>query len=114
MKRIYNYLKQHRFHTEVMGASFRSVDQVLALAGCDLLTVSPELLQQLQAMDQDATLNRVLDPEEARQTQAGATLNTSEALFRFVLNEDAMASEKLAEGIRSFVADGRRLDARLI
>ena len=114
VKRIYNYLKQHRFHTEVMGASFRSVDQVLALAGCDLLTVSPELLQQLQAMDQDATLNRVLDPEEARQTQAGATLNTSEALFRFVLNEDAMASEKLAEGIRSFVADGRRLDARLI
>ena len=114
VKRIYNYLKQHRFHTEVMGASFRSVDQVLALAGCDLLTVSPELLQQLQAMDQDATLNRVLDPEAARQTQAGATLNTSEALFRFVLNEDAMASEKLSEGIRSFVADGRRLDARLI
>ncbi len=114
VKRIYNYLKQHRFHTEVMGASFRSVEQVLALAGCDLLTVSPDLLQQLQSMDQESSLDRMLDPEQARQGPAGAVLNTSEPLFRFAMNEDAMATEKLAEGIRAFVADGRKLDARLI
>lgn len=113
VKRIYAYLKHHRFHTEVMGASFRSVEQVLALAGCDLLTVSPELLEKLASMDQDGELARALDPQAPAAGQVTAALNTSEPLFRFSLNEDAMAVEKLAEGIRLFVADSRKLDARL-
>ena len=114
VKRIYAYLKHHRFHTEVMGASFRSKEQVLALAGCDLLTVSPDILEQLSAMDSEASLERALDPAAPASNQATAALNTSEPLFRFALNEDAMASEKLSEGIRLFVADGRKLDARLV
>jgi transaldolase len=114
VKRIYAYLKHHRFHTEVMGASFRNVDQILALAGCDLLTVSPELLEQLKSMDQEASLVRALDPQAPAQGQSTANLNTSEALFRFSLNEDAMATEKLSEGIRLFVGDARKLDARLV
>ncbi len=113
VKKIYAYLKHHRFHTEVMGASFRNVGQVLALAGCDLLTVSPELLEQLRAMDNESSLERALDPQSQAPGQATAALNTSEPLFRFVLNEDVMASEKLTEGIRLFVADARKLDARL-
>ncbi len=113
VKKIYAYLKHHRFHTEVMGASFRNVGQVLALAGCDLLTVSPELLEQLRTMDNESSLERALDPQSQAPGQATAALNTSEPLFRFVLNEDAMASEKLTEGIRLFVADARKLDARL-
>lgn len=114
VRRIYAYLKHHRYATEVMGASFRSVEQVLALAGCDLLTVSPELLEQLASMDQEATLERALDPTAPAPGQSTASLNTSEPLFRFSLNEDAMASEKLTEGIRLFVADSRKLDARLV
>lgn len=114
VKRIYGYLKHHRFHTEVMGASFRQKEQVLALAGCDLLTVSPELLEQLRSMDQESVLERALDPSAPAQGQATAALNTSEPLFRFALNEDAMASDKLAEGIRLFVADSRKLDAKLL
>jgi transaldolase len=114
VKRIYAYLKHHRFHTEVMGASFRSKEQVLALAGCDLLTVSPELLEALRSMDSESSLERVLDPAAPASNQVSASLNTSEALFRFGLNEDAMATEKLAEGIRLFVADSRKLDARLV
>ena len=77
VKRIYAYLKHHRFHTEVMGASFRNVDQILALAGCDLLTVSPELLEQLKSMDQEASLVRALDPQALAQGQSTANLNTS-------------------------------------
>lgn len=114
VKKIYGYLKHHRFHTEVMGASFRTKEQVLALAGCDLLTVSPELLEQLSAMDSEATLERALDPAAPAQGQSTAALNTSEHLFRFALNEDAMATEKLSEGIRLFVADSRKLDAKLL
>jgi len=114
VKRIYAYLKHHRFHTEVMGASFRHTDQILALAGCDLLTVSPELLEQLKSMDQEASLVRALDPQAPAQGQSTANLNTSESLFRFSLNEDAMATEKLSEGIRLFVSDARKLDARLV
>ena len=97
-----------------MGASFRSKEQVLALAGCDLLTVSPELLEALRSMDSESSLERVLDPAAPASNQVSASLNTSEALFRFGLNEDAMATEKLAEGIRLFVADSRKLDARLV
>lgn len=114
VKRIYGYLKHHRFHTEVMGASFRSKEQVLALAGCDLLTVSPELLEQLKAMDQASSLMRMLDPQAKAEGQLTAALDTSEPLFRFAVNEDAMATEKLSEGIRLFVADSRKLDARMV
>lgn len=113
VKKIFSYLKHHRYHTEIMGASFRSVEQVLALAGCDLLTVSPELLEKLADPDFSGELERVLDAKAPAPGQSTATLNTSEHLFRFGLNEDAMASEKLSEGIRLFVADGRKLDAKM-
>lgn len=108
--RIYQYYKQHGIRTEVMGASFRNVGQILALAGCDLLTISPELLAQLQATD--AGLHPVqhhLKAIEGAVAHAPAPL--SEADFRLALNEDAMSTEKLAEGIRAFVADAAKLDA---
>lgn len=104
---IYTYYKHFGITTEVMGASFRNVGQIQALAGCDLLTISPELLAQLQATD--APLARALDPDQARRaTVAASTCN--EATFRWALNDDAMASDKLAEGIRAFAADAAKLD----
>ena len=104
---IYTYYKHFGIGTEVMGASFRNLGQIQALAGCDLLTISPELLAQLQASD--APLARALDPEAAKRAAVHAhTFN--EAAFRYALNEDAMASEKLAEGIRAFAADAAKLD----
>src|SRR5690606_15322073 len=107
--RIYDYYKQHGIRTEVMGASFRNVGQILALAGCDLLTISPDLLAQLQAADGQAhPLQRRLNPP-AKAVAAEPPL--SEADFRYALNEDAMATEKLAEGIRLFAADAGKLDA---
>ncbi|MFN3303902.1 MAG: transaldolase [Roseateles sp.] len=102
---IYAYYKQHGIQTEVMGASFRNIGQIQALAGCDLLTISPELLAQLQAAD--APLARVLD---AANVPAMPAVQLDEAAFRFALNEDAMATEKLAEGIRLFAVDARKLD----
>ncbi len=90
-----------------MGASFRNVGQVLALAGCDLLTISPELLAQLQ--DGQHTVVRALDPAQARALDL-AEVRLDEASFRLALNEDAMATEKLAEGIRAFVADALKLE----
>lgn len=110
---IYAYLKKHGYATQVMGASFRTAEQVLALAGCDLLTVSPELLQQLAAMPVPAGFARRLDPSHAARSGAEA-MDLGEASFRFGLNEDPMASEKLSDGIRLFVQAGRDLDARLI
>lgn len=110
---IYQYLKQHGYSTQVMGASFRTVEQVLALTGCDLLTVSPELLQQLGSMPVPTDFARRLDPTTMALTTA-ETFRLTEQNFRFVLNEDPMASEKLADGIRLFVQAGRDLDARLI
>jgi transaldolase len=110
---IYHYLKKHGYATEVMGASFRSKEQVLALAGCDLLTVSPELLAALtesDAPEQGPLLQTLGSDGPAGSEQK---LDGSETAYRFALNEDAMASEKLAEGIRLFVADGRKLDQRL-
>ena len=99
---IYNYYKKFDIPTEVMGASFRSLGQIVALAGCDLLTIRPELLAQLQASD--APLARVLSPEGAKASDVHA-VTYNEASFRYALNEDAMATEKLAEGIRQFVRD---------
>lgn len=107
VERIYTYYKKFGIETEVMGASFRNVGQILALAGCDLLTISPELLGQLAAMP--GPVARRLDPARAAQAQVQA-VTYHEASFRFALNEDAMATEKLAEGIRQFAADAVRLD----
>jgi transaldolase len=104
---IYRYYKKHGVRTEVMGASFRNVGQILALAGCDLLTISPELLAQLQASD--GPVERRLDPEAARVLDM-ALVHHNEASFRYALNDDAMGTEKLAEGIRSFAADAIKLD----
>lgn len=102
---IHAYYRQHGISTEVMGASFRNTGQILALAGCDLLTISPELLTQLQASDAPAP--RRLPAADA---PALTRLSTRESDFRFALNEDAMATEKLAEGIRLFAADTRKLE----
>jgi transaldolase len=104
---IYTYFKHYGVATEVMGASFRNVGQVQALAGCDLLTISPELLAALQAST--APLTRALDPDAARRATLHA-VTFNEAAFRYALNDDAMATEKLAEGIRAFAADAARLD----
>ena len=107
---IYTYFKHYDIATEVMGASFRNVGQIQALAGCDLLTISPELMAQLQASE--VPLPRRLDPAQAKRTpQHAVTFN--EAAFRYALNDDAMASDKLAEGIRAFAAAAVELD-RLI
>lgn len=107
---IYAYFKAHGISTEIMGASFRNVGQILALAGCDLLTISPELLDTL-----DKTPGEVQPRLDAAfaQAHAPAPLELDEPRFRFLLNEDAMASDKLAQGIRAFVADARKLDALL-
>jgi transaldolase len=107
VRQIYQYYKHFGIATEVMGASFRNTGQILALAGCDLLTISPELLAQLAASEQP--LQRALDPEAAR----GAAIERveyDEPRFRYALNEDAMATEKLAEGIRAFAADAVKLE----
>ena len=107
---IWRYYKKFGVGTEVMGASFRNVGQIAALAGCDLLTISPELLARLQASE--APLPRMLDAAEA----AGCDLHAAtfnEASFRWALNADAMASEKLGEGIRAFAADAVKLDAMI-
>ncbi len=105
---IYRFYKKFGIATEVMGASFRNVGQITALAGCDLLTISPELLAALQASE--APVARALDPAAARDA-AIERLTHTEASFRYALNEDAMATEKLAEGIRAFAVDAGKLDA---
>jgi transaldolase len=105
---IYNHYKRHGIATEVMGASFRNVGQITALAGCDLLTISPDLLAQLAASD--APLNRALDDKAAASLDLPA-MHFDEASFRYALNEDAMATEKLAEGIRAFCVDAVKLEA---
>lgn len=105
---IWTYYKRFGIATEVMGASFRNVGQITALTGCDLLTISPDLLASLQASD--APLLRRLDAEAAR-AAAIERVTLDEAAFRYALNEDAMATEKLAEGIRAFAADAGKLDA---
>lgn len=104
--RIYNYYKQHGYHTEVMGASFRKVGQVEALAGCDLLTIAPDLLDQMAALPGE--LERRLDP--TRTTPAERVVLDQKA-YQWLHNEDAMAVEKLSDGIRRFDVDARKLDA---
>ncbi len=107
VREIYQYYKHFGIATEVMGASFRNVGQIVALAGCDLLTIAPELLGQLEAST--APVLPALDAQAARQLDI-APVQYNEASFRFALNEDAMATEKLAEGIRAFAVDTRKLE----
>lgn len=110
VREIYQYYKRFGIATEVMGASFRNTGQIVALAGCDLLTIAPELLAQLEAST--APVVPALDAQAARQLDI-APIQYDEASFRFALNEDAMATEKLAEGIRAFAVDTRKLEALL-
>lgn len=111
---IYNYYKKHNIHTEVMGASFRNIGQITALAGCDLLTISPELLAQLANTDAVETpLLRALDASYA-QTLDIPAINYNETSFRLALNEDAMATEKLSEGIRAFCVDTVKLEKMIL
>jgi transaldolase len=104
VKRIYQYYRKFGYKTEVMGASFRNTSQILELAGCDLLTISPDLLQKLA--DSDAPVERKLTPDDS---VAIEKIAIDEKSFRFMLNEDPMGTEKLAEGIRAFVADSAKL-----
>ena len=106
--RIYNYYKKYGYKTQVMGASFRNVNQIVRLAGCDLLTISPELLEQLEQTE--GTLDRKLDPAKAAQASKEDRLRLDEKTFRWMHNEDAMATDKLAEGIRKFNSDARHLE----
>jgi transaldolase len=108
--RIYRYYKKFGYDTQVMGASFRKTTQILDLAGCDLLTISPDLLQKLEQAPGDVP--RRLDVATAEASDA-ERVELDEALFRWMHNEDAMATEKLAEGIRAFDADARKLGALL-
>jgi transaldolase len=102
VKEIYTYYRKFGLETEVMGASFRNVGEVLELAGCDLLTISPALLEELKGMDIEVL--KKLDAEVAKAADI-EPLNVSEASFRWLMNEDAMATEKLAQGIRVFSQD---------
>lgn len=107
VRRIYGYYKTHGYETVVMGASFRNTGEIEALAGCDRLTISPALLEELDADSGD--LPRRLSPETAQSGDTRAVLTETD--FRLSLNDDAMATEKLAEGIRNFIADQQRLEA---
>ncbi|RZL60787.1 MAG: transaldolase [Variovorax sp.] len=107
VQQIFDYYKKHGVRTEVMGASFRNVGQIAALAGCDLLTISPDLLAELAASE--APLTPALDARAAAKLDIPA-VSFDEPAFRFALNEDAMATEKLAEGIRAFAADAVKLE----
>ncbi|PKO25021.1 MAG: transaldolase [Betaproteobacteria bacterium HGW-Betaproteobacteria-8] len=108
VRNIYSYYKEHGYKTVVMGASFRNTGELIALAGCDRLTVSPNLLQDLAATE--GTLARVLTDNGASKTPPA---KMTEEEFRFALNQDAMAIEKLSEGIRGFVADQIKLETAL-
>ncbi len=105
--RIYNYYKKYGYKTQVMGASFRNVNQIVQLTGCDLLTISPELLDRLEQTE--GTLDRKLDFAKAKASK-DEKLHLDEKTFRWMHNQDAMATEKLAEGIRKFNSDAHHLE----
>jgi transaldolase len=109
--KIYSYYKKHGYKTQVMGASFRKTEQVLALAGCDLLTIAPDLLEKMAKTP--GPVERRLSPEAAKKSNL-EKLQLDEKSFRWLLNEDQMASDKLAEGIRRFDADARKLERLII
>jgi transaldolase len=105
--KIYNYYKKFDYKTQVMGASFRKADQIVELAGCDLLTISPDLMSELSR--RDGELPRKLSPDKAKES-AGERLHLDEKNYRFLHNEDPMAVDKLSDGIRKFNADARKLE----
>jgi transaldolase len=105
--RIYDYFKKFGYKTQIMGASFRKVEQIVRLAGCDLLTISPDLLGQMEKTE--GTVPRRLSVDAAKASDA-QKIHLDEKAFRWMHNEDAMATEKLAEGIRKFYADARKLE----
>ena len=105
--RIYDYFKKFGYKTQIMGASFRKVEQIIRLAGCDLLTISPDLLGQMEKTE--GTVPRRLSVDAAKASDA-QKIHLDEKSFRWMHNEDAMATEKLAEGIRKFYADARKLE----
>ena len=107
VQEIYTYYKKFGYETEVMGASFRNVSQIIELAGCDLLTISPDLLAKLAASSD--RIERKLSPDQARSADV-KRLQLDEKTFRYLFNEDAMATEKTAEGIRKFAADIVKLE----
>ena len=109
--RIYTYYKKHGYKTQVMGASFRKTEQILALAGCDLLTIAPDLLDKLAKAP--GAIERRLSPEKARVQQV-EKIHMDEKTFRWMHNDDPMATDKLAEGIRRFDADARKLENLII
>ena len=111
VRRIYSYYKKYGYETLVMGASFRNVDEIKALAGCDLLTIGPKFLQQLQ--DDSSELPQILNREYALEHCEDERFDLDETRFRWGLNEDAMATEKLADGIRRFAADLLKLESHL-
>jgi transaldolase len=104
---IYRYYKKYGYQTVVMGASFRNQDEIIELAGCDLLTIAPALMEELRGSD--GKLARKLDPHSAANSEL-TRIDMNETRFRWMLNEDAMATEKLAEGIRGFTADTLKLE----
>jgi len=108
VQNIYTYFKQHRYSTIVMGASFRNVGEILALAGCDRLTIAPALLDELNGSSDH--VERLLSTENSLKQEQIAKLPVDEKSFRWAMNEDAMATEKLAEGIRGFTADIIKLE----
>ena len=107
--KIYYYYKHFRYKTQIMGASFRNTQQILELAGCDLLTISPELLQELSLSEGEVSVK--LSPEKAH--CIGNPIHLEEKDFRWLLNEEAMATEKVAEGIRNFAADMKKLETKV-
>ncbi|XP_044747883.1 probable transaldolase [Coccinella septempunctata] len=109
--KIYNYYKKFNYKTVVMGASFRNTDEIRALAGCDLLTISPKLLAELEASN--APIQKKLCKETAEQSNLDK-LELNEAKFRWMLNEDKMATDKLSEGIRNFAADSVKLEKLIV
>ncbi len=110
VKKIYNYYKKFDYPTQVMGASFRNIGEITELAGCDLLTISPTLLKELE--ETEDTLDRKLSPEEAKESKLDK-ISVDEKTFRWMLNEDAMATEKLSEGIRNFTIDLVKLEKQM-
>lgn len=107
---IYNYFKKFGFKTQIMGASFRNKEEILELAGCDLLTIAPQFMEELQASD--AEVVRKLDPANAKKSDI-KEIALDEKLYRLMLNDEAMATEKLAEGIRNFAKDAIKLENTL-
>jgi transaldolase len=108
---IYHYYKKYGYATEIMGASFRNIDEITALCGCDLLTISPDLLEKLEGTE--GTVPKVLSIENAEK-MGGEKIHLDEKRFRWELNEDPMATEKLSEGIRNFAKDTRTLENFLL